>query len=164
MADKRFALLGHQHSDTRITKYKQDTTSRDTTATPAADAELFGWDLRHAWAYSVEGHIEFNSTSSTPDVSWDFLFSSTPTASHYQYTVLDLDGAFIQQDVLNLTTQVDCPVVADKRTAVHVMGRFATHATVGGTIDFAWSQDTSDGTAMTCRAGSWIRITPLGPS
>ncbi len=165
MADKRFALLGHQHSDTRITKYKRATLSRDTDATPSADDELFGWNLKHSWVYSVEGHVEFQSTSGTPNVSWDFLFSSAPSGAQYQYSVIDIDAAYIQQDVLSMTTQVDVTSVdADKRTAVHMIGRFSTHATVGGTLDFAWSQDTSDGTAMTCRAGSWIRITPLGPS
>ena len=77
-------------------------------------------------------------------------WASDETQTQYNDTHLGIDTT------VSITTMVDGEFVGLK-----IDGVFQANVTTGGTLDFQWAQDTSDGNNTRLQQGSWIRLSKL---
>ncbi len=151
-----------QTSLNTVTKFKTSTTSKATDITLADDPDLAGWALTTSKHYSIEAYLAYDQ--SVGNFQFKFDFSDTPVVLTHQMTTWASDETQTQyndthigiENTVSITTMVDGEFVGLK-----IDGVFQANVTTGGTLDFQWAQDTSDGNNTRLKQGSWIRVSKL---
>ncbi len=145
-----------------IEKIKPSVQSRNTSITLTDDAFLHTWNLDDDTRYIIEGFI--HGTQNVGNIAMAFDFSDTPQVpSAISYNAIDDAGAVEAAHFADLTTPFEPTGMTDtSEFGIHFIGYFRSNVTTGGTMDFQWAQETSDGNDTTVREGSWIRISKEG--
>jgi len=141
----------------KSTKYKTADTARDTTATLADDTHLAGWILVPDTVYKITGQIFF-LTNSTADIKFGMRSSQTPQFGYWGTNA----SALMTIGTIGTTPDEVSFQVGAVDFGMLISGTIHTHATLSTTLDFQWSQNTSDGGSTTLYKGSWITIERLG--
>ena len=138
--------------------YKTSNTSRSNDATPGFDTDFRVAIEANVW-YAYELVIAITSTSSTPDfqASWTFPAGSL-IGTFQQHAVATGGSEDVQTDNWSATPII--AIVGNEVVMVVIKGFFQN--STAGNLDFNWSQNTSNATATTVNAGSYVRLTRLG--
>jgi len=159
----KWALPGGTSTGVWVVKVKtvnQDLTS-DSTVNDDADLQFTTVANTN---YAIRGMIVFFSTSATPDFKWQVSHSGTTTDILVTSWKLD-DGATAIANILgDATGTSDNPILmtANELNIMWFHGFLRVGAS-GGTFIFRWSQNTSDVTATTVYAGSFIEYLAEAP-
>lgn len=111
--------------------------------------------------YVIDGWVGYTSTSATPDLKAAF---TVPAAATGFWTLLGMDAADASPGDVNtayattLATALTAGTDATFTTQAAIIYGFITTSVTAGTIQFQAAQNTSSATAMTVKAGSWIRL------
>jgi hypothetical protein len=154
--------LQHNGITLPVIKVKTATTSKNTDITLADDPHLAGWSLTASKHYAIEAYLMYDQ--SVGDIKFKFDFSQTPVVVTHQLTAWASDEAGTQyndtqisvENTVSITTMVDGEFVG-----LNISAGFQANASIGGTLDFQWAQDTSDGNNTRVKQSSWMRITQL---
>jgi hypothetical protein len=109
--------------------------------------------------YSLSGFFVATSASSTPDIKFDFIeadgtymIAVLSGAVGASGTIDNMDGSSGAQTV---------PLIGGSNAGISVHGGTVWTGGSGGVFKLQWAQNTSDATATTMKAGSWIKATKL---
>jgi hypothetical protein len=150
-----------------LAAYKTGNTSRSSTTTPSNDPDLQVSVASNA-VYEVRASIAYFSTSTTPDIKYDF---SLPSGT-MNYTASRTGTAFnpgfgggsdyTAQTVSNSAGSSDVAITDPGNTdyGIQVMGILVTGGTAG-TFGFKWSQNSNSGTALQVLAGSYLTLSRI---
>ncbi len=114
--------------------------------------------------YIIDMWVVVFSSSETPDFQVNFTQPSLATVGYSSNglafsTTGTVVGSVQMQALINQTSPTNrqtTGVVADN-TVVRISGLLTTSSTAG-TLQFQWSQQTSNAAAVIVRAGSWMRL------
>lgn len=144
-----------------VVKTKSGDLAKASDATYADDPDLSGWAVAADTEYVFDGILIPESLSTTPDVKIQFTgpsSSSFRAAAHSIWTLSSTRSGEIWT-ALSQSQSIPLFALAD-RHLLPVWGWLKT-ASVAGTFSMQWAQNTSDPTATTLLAGSWIRLTKV---
>ena len=134
------------------------TSDQSTTTTPLADCTGLTATLTAGW-WRLDCLIIATSTSSAPDLKWDFNYTGTLTSSSVAWDETDDLGQHSSDNNEDITTNESIAIVANREYFLRFSG-FANVAD-GGTFSFRFGQNTSDAAAVTIKAGSNFVLTQL---
>ena len=143
------------------------TLDRSSTTTLADDTVLTTTLAANA-TYLVEFSVVFSSTSTTPDVNTNWTVPSSATGRKFRRgptsnnsTMTSSIDSRIKVDAVSLTTsgayQVVGTTAATQTVGVTEVGIVVT-STTSGTLAFQWAQNTSNATATTRGADSYLKV------
>lgn len=115
--------------------------------------------------YMVRIMLAIFSASATPDFKWNITFSGTETDSIATSWRLDDGSTAINNQLGDNTpgTGENTITLAANELNIVWIHYFLRVGASGGTVNFNWSQDTSDGTATTLYAGSFLEYLAKAP-
>lgn len=137
------------------TLYKATDESRSSTATLADDSDLAGYTIGVSQYYRFDFTLRVLSSSATPDLKFAFQFQFAPVRFAAEVSYCDEGGAGTITASTIYNTNFVIPLTAATTCVVRFSGYFVSNATNGGTLDFQWSQNTSDASAVTIYQGSY---------
>jgi len=111
--------------------------------------------------YVLDGWVGYTSTSATPDLKAAFTVPASTTGF---WTLFGMDTADTSPGDINtayaaaLTTTLTAGTDATFTQQSAAIYGFVDTAGTAGTIQFQAAQNTSSGTAMVVKTGSWIRL------
>ncbi|MEE8598188.1 MAG: hypothetical protein V3S69_01465, partial [Dehalococcoidales bacterium] len=143
-------------------KVKTADTSRSSTSTLADDDHIAGLSLTADTWYEISGVIELLTTSGTPDFKCRFNFSQTPQSVGSVISLGSNDSAAQSTDAGGSPdTELFHNVIANRPTLQYITAVFKSNASTGGNVSFQWAQQNSNATAMTVKAGSYMKLVEL---
>lgn len=128
-------------------------------ATLQDDDDLAGFALTAGEWYAVEMFLRVGSASATPDFKFQLTFSQTPQDRMFHVWTVDESaaGGGDGNDLSSAGSPAWSLPAGVERT-FHIRGAFQANASTGGTLKMQWAQNTSNATATTVKAGSWMKI------
>lgn len=153
---------GSAPAQTVWTAFKPSDTARASTATAAADPHLTIASIP-AGSYALEGWLPYESaTAGDIKIGWTAPASATLAWSHYGLAVAaSVASAAINNAVYAVgDVQPAGTIGAGSPVALRPTGFLVV--TTPGTLALTWAQNTSDATATTLRAGSWLKLAKVG--
>ncbi len=148
------------------TKFKTATNTRANN-TLTDDEHMVGFTIDAATMYSFVGYLLISNPLTTADVLFRFDPTQTFVDSRIKHSARGstANGAPVDDSGLATSSNFINLLTGDEIMAVEISGFFKTHATMAGTVDFQWSQSTTEaGNLTSMYLGSWIRIQKMGPS
>jgi hypothetical protein len=145
-------------SDSGWTTVSKASDQSRTTNTVLADDNTLVFNVGSSTVYRFRGYIWAYSATTTPDLKWGFNGPASPTGFVYRYatggevSALTEVAPALTYDAghnLNIATG------SAEGAAIRFEGLLSNGANAG-TLAFRWAQNTSNGTAITVRAGSYI--------
>ena len=132
---------------------KLEDTSRANDATPTDDPDLT-LNIPATGTYRIRALLRPYTTSNTPQIKWGF---SAPAFSFARR--LTIGGRDDDFDVGSVKTDLVTPEAMDlsENTAYQYIIDVLATFTGTGTFALQWSQNNSNATATTLRAGSWMQ-------
>lgn len=148
------------------TKYKTATNTRANN-TLTDDEHMVGFTIKADTMYSFEGFLIISNPLTTADVLFRFDPTQTFVDSRIKHSARGTvsNGAPVDDNGLATSSSFVNLLTTDEIMAVEISGFFKTHATLAGTVDFQWSQSTTEaGNLTSMYLGSWIRLQEMGPA
>lgn len=162
------AELGVPAAVTSVTKLKLAFETVVSSTALQNDDELNGWNLVANKHYYLEADI-FGSQN-VGGIRVAFAFSNTPSESGTsQYSINDATGDTANMTIINSTISVTKLFPGGGAGGLNdgqsfflkIRAWFRANASVGGTMDFQWAQETVTGNATTLSKGSRVTLEQL---
>lgn len=143
-----------------VSKAKGADTSRSSTVILTTDPQLTDFTLAANNDYTIDGRLEVESTSSTPDLAFQFDVTSG-TLIDSRIFVHGIDDPLASADIVSgaLDTTLVMPLTANETKVVMISG-YVRAGNGPVEIDFDWAQNVSDAANVTIKEGSFIRFVP----
>ena len=128
-----------------------------TSSTTLQDDDELLIAVRPKLQYVVDGVVFATSASVTPDIKIAF---TAPSGSTIDIGYVGMTGtASAQADILETSgsASASIPVDADKVTVILIHGTIKLDSTAGF-LQLRWAQNTSNGTAVTIKEGSYLKV------
>lgn len=93
------------------------------------------------------------------DLKYFFQFSNSPQSSLFgRYEAIDQSGVTAQGIVITISANTITTMTDTEEYSLLVTGHLQTNATIGGTVDFQWAQNTSSANATYIKPNSWMKV------
>ncbi len=142
-----------------VTKVKTADESVISSANLQVDNHLFGWSLVAGKRYRFEAHLSY--LQNVGNIKLRFVVTNAEQTGNYALTAVTNASVSFLKNVNTLAAVTITTLTDNVPASIRITGFFQANASAGGTLDFQWSQETSDSNATIIRAGSWITITRL---
>lgn len=139
-------------SGTRVTKASNESVSSSTTL--QNDNELT-FNIAASGAYRFSGVIIASSASGTPDMHCSFTVPTNASLLWFFTAGSSSVSTTSGGGTVSNTTGGAININSAEDTIIHVEGLVVAAGT-GGAVTFVWAQNTSNGTATTVEAGSFL--------
>lgn len=154
-------LHGQEYKDF-VVKTSNESVSNDSTVNN--DSELYV-AIPQNGIFEIQVHIAC-SGGSTPDIKFVWTVSGDLSFLYNRFVhtipraVGDILDTNVKQQFVAYNSEVSCGVDGTNET-IHTENFIVTTANDGGTLQLQWSQVNSSATAVTVKAGSYIRVIRL---
>ena len=142
-----------------VTKVKTADESVISSANLQVDNHLFGWSLVTGKRYRFEAH--FSYLQNVGNIKFRFVVTNAEQTGNYALTAVTNTSVSFLKNVNTLAAVTITALTDNVPASIRITGFFQANASIGGTLDFPWSQETIDANATIIRDGSWITITQL---
>ena len=155
-------IINPNSGATGRTIMKTNNTDRTSTTTLAADPTLTV-PLLAAYVYTIELRAVLTISGTTPGVKFRYNCTQTPQAIfstiRYHTTNSAAPGSFTMIERWNVSNPGETltQTGAGNYGIVEMRVQLVSHATLAGSFDFEWAQNTSDAAQTSVRFGSYIK-------
>lgn len=150
--------------DFGFTKVKAADTAITSSTTLTADPALLSNPLAIG-QYEFEVYLVFDSVTAAAGFKWEL--NGTAADSRGTIPVIGtgfVNGSFFSGNGTPYGAAVSYATVSNTADSNQVLYKGSMLVSTAGTIGIQWAQNTSNGSATTLRAGSYITLTPIGNS
>jgi hypothetical protein len=115
--------------------------------------------------YELEIYLVFDSATAAAGFKWELSGSATDSRGTIPVIGVGfVNGAFFSGNATPYAAAVTYSTVSNTSNSNQVLYKGTMLVSTAGTVGIQWAQGTSNGSATTLRAGSYIRATPVGNS